>query len=104
MVLNQNPFSTRDSEIQVHTIYVLHVYIHTSTYIWSLIVSIALICMHAVGLSVDWINNKLYYVDNQYSTVGDYVGVLDFLNNQFMKLITTDVGNLQDIIVDPTTK
>ena len=49
------------------------------------------------GLSVDWINNKIYFVNN-------FIGVLDFTNNQFMKLITTSVGYLEDILVDPTTR
>ena len=59
---------------------------------------------HAVGLSVDWINNKIYFVESHYSTGNDYIGVLDFNNNQFMKLITTSVGNIEDVIVDPTTR
>ena len=56
-------------------------------------------CIHnyVVGLSVDWINNKIYYVDH-------YIGVLDFMNSQFKKLITFSVGSLHDIIVDPTTR
>ena len=60
--------------------------------------------IHAGGLSVDWINNKIYFVDDYYSTGNDYIGVLDFNNNQFMKLITTSVGNLEDVVVDPTTR
>ena len=59
--------------------------------------------LYAVGLSVDWINNKIYYVDNN-SGREHYIGVLDFTNNQFKKLITASTGNLQDIIVDPTTR
>ena len=57
--------------------------------------------MHTGGLSVDWINNKIYFVDDRGN---DYIGVLDFINNQFMELITTSVGNLEDIVVDPTTR
>ena len=58
----------------------------------------------AGGLSVDWINNKIYFVETGSSTRNDYIGVLDFINNQFMKLITTSVGDLEDIVVDPTMK
>ena len=59
---------------------------------------------HAVGLSVDWINNKIYFVESHYSTANDYIGVLDFANNHFMKLITTSVGNIEDVVVDPTMR
>ena len=58
---------------------------------------------YTVGLSVDWINKKIYYVDNNNGREC-YIGVLDFINNQFKKLITASTGNLQDIIVDPTTR
>ena len=43
----------------------------------------------------------IYFVDDRGN---DYIGVLDFINNQFMELITTSVGNLEDIVVDPTTR
>ena len=59
---------------------------------------------HAGGLSVDWINDKIYFVESNYGTGNDYIGVLDFVNNHFMKLITTSVGNLEDVVVDPTTR
>ena len=53
-----------------------------------------------VGLSVDWINNKVYYVDGWFH----YIGVVDFTNNVFKRLITNNLGNIEDIIVDPTTR
>ena len=61
---------------------------------------------HAVGLSVDWINNKIYFVESyyRYNIRNDYIGVLDFANNHYMKLITTSVGNLADVVVDPTMR
>ena len=59
---------------------------------------------HTGGLSVDWINNKIYFVNDHYGRGNDYIGVLDFTNNQFMELITTSVGNLEDVVVDPTTR
>ena len=61
---------------------------------------------HAVGLSVDWINNKIYFVESyyRYNAQNDYIGVLDFANNHYMKLITTSVGNLEDVVVDPTMR
>ena len=61
---------------------------------------------HAVGLSVDWINNKIYFVKSRYSysTGNNYIGVLDFANNHFMKLITISIGYIEDIVVDPTTR
>ena len=56
--------------------------------------------LHSVGLSVDWINNKVYYVDGS----SDYIGVVDFTNNVFRRLITGNLGNIEDIIVDPITR
>ena len=38
---------------------------------------------------------------NNNGTGNDYIGVLDFVKNHFMKLITTSVGNLEDVVVDP---
>ena len=52
---------------------------------------------HAGGLSVDWINDNLYYV---YS----YIGVLDLTTNIHKRLITERIGTLYDIIVDPTKR
>lgn len=93
MALTQDPYSHRGYIDHVHTLF-MNVEFHTYVYCY----------IHAVGLSVDWINNKIYYVDGHYSRGSDYIGVLDFINGQFKKLITTSVGNLQDIVVDPTTR
>ena len=96
MALNQDPYSTWTYIVYVFT---YHIFITVFYYV----VAITFV-MCAGGLSVDWINNKIYFVDDRYYTRGnDYIGVLDITNSQYKRLITS-AGNLQDIIVDPTTR
>lgn len=96
MALNQDPYS-----IWTYIVYVFTYHIFITVFYY--VVAITFV-MCAGGLSVDWINNKIYFVDDRYYTRGnDYIGVLDITNSQYKRLITS-AGNLQDIIVDPTTR
>lgn len=56
-----------------------------------------------VAISIDWINDKLYYIDA--SRTPHYIGVLDIITTMFKKLIIgASQSRLHDIIVDPTTR
>ena len=55
-----------------------------------------------VDVSVDWISDKLYYLDN----CNRYIGVVDLATNQYKILVSSDNVTYYSygIIVDPTTR
>lgn len=50
------------------------------------------------GLAMDWINNKLYYVER--GVWDQYIGVFDITTSKY-KVLPIDVGAPYDIVVDP---
>ena len=57
------------------------------------------ISRYAVDLSMDWISDKLYYVDNLYR----HIGVVDLATNQY-KILVSNADITYYIIVNPTTR
>ena len=55
-----------------------------------------------VDLSVDWISDKLYYLDVCYR----YIGVVDLATNQYKILVSNDniTHDSYGIVVDPKTR
>ena len=62
------------------------------------------LCMHADGIAVDWISDKLYFHDQCYY----HIGVLDLASNLQTTIAynTTVHPHIQyaNIVVDPTTR
>ena len=55
------------------------------------------------GLAMDWINNKLYYVERRVWDQYNSIGVFDIAISQY-KVLSMNVDAPHDIIVDPTTR
>ena len=55
-----------------------------------------------VDLSVDWISDKLYYLDK----CNRYIGVVDLATNQYKILVSNDniMPRSYSIVVDPKTR
>ena len=52
---------------------------------------------------MDWINNKLYYVERRLWDQYNTIGVFDITISQY-KVLSMNVDSPHDIIVDPTTR
>ena len=66
--------------------------------------------IHTAGISVDWISDKLYYLDS----CNDYIGVVDLATKQY-KILVSNINardrwhyyysyGTNSIVVDPTTR
>ena len=59
--------------------------------------------VHLAGLAMDWISNKLYYVERRVWDQYNTVGVFDITISQY-KVLPMNVDAPHDITVDPTTR